>query len=218
VHGDLAGRPARRAGPPRGDRLMRLPFEPALPVDTERLALRAFHPGDFPALFAFHSRPDVVRYVPFEPRTRDSMAAALERKLAGTELRADGDHLDLAVTLAGSGLLVGDVVLALTSTEHGTVEVGYIFDPNHAGQGYATEAVRALLDLAFRQLRAHRVYARVDARNTGSRALCERLGMRPEAHLIDNEWFKGEWSSEVDYALLDREWTSGGLSAKSGGG
>ena len=56
--------------------------------------------------------------------------------------------------------------------------------------------------------------ARVDERNVASRALCERLQMRQEANLIENEWFKGEWSSEIDYALLKREWSadpSGGL-------
>jgi RimJ/RimL family protein N-acetyltransferase len=89
---------------------------------------------------------------------------------------------------------------------HGQVEVGWIFDPAHGGQGYATEAVRALLDLVFTALQARRAVARVDERNTSSRRLCERLGMRAEAHLVENEVFKGELSSEVDYALLSREW------------
>jgi len=73
------------------------------------------------------------------------------------------------------------------------VEVGYIFSPAYSRQGYATEAVRALLEVAFFELGARRVVARVDARNTASRALLERLGMRQEA-------------SEVDYAVLAREW------------
>jgi RimJ/RimL family protein N-acetyltransferase len=44
------------------------------------------------------------------------------------------------------------------------------------------------------------------ARNGPSLALCERLGMRREAVLVENEWFKGEWTDEVDYALLERDW------------
>lgn len=187
----------------------RLPFEPVLPVRTPRLVLRAFRPADFEALFAFHSVPEVVRYVPFEPRTPESMRVALERKLGGTALRDAGDHLDLAVTLAGSGVLVGDVLLALHSVQNATLEVGYLFHPAHAGRGYATEAVRAALDIAFAGAGAHRVVARVDARNGASRAVCERLGMRAEAQLVENEWFKGEWASETDYALLDREWPGG---------
>ena len=90
--------------------------------------------------------------------------------------------------------------------DHQTLEIGYIFAPAMGGRGYATEAVRALVDLAFGPIGARRIIARVDARNRPSSALLERLGFRLEAHLVENEWFKGELSSELDYALLSREW------------
>jgi RimJ/RimL family protein N-acetyltransferase len=50
------------------------------------------------------------------------------------------------------------------------------------------------------------VIARVDDRNLASTRLAQRLGMRLEAHLVQNEWFKGEWSDELDFALLKTEW------------
>jgi RimJ/RimL family protein N-acetyltransferase len=62
------------------------------------------------------------------------------------------------------------------------------------------------LHLAFDVLGWHRVTARVDARNTASAALARRLGMRQEAHLVENEWFKGMWTDELGFALLAREW------------
>jgi RimJ/RimL family protein N-acetyltransferase len=177
-----------------------------LPLRTERLVLRQFRSEDLDPLLAFHADPEAVRYVPFPPRDRAAVATVLERKTTSTAFAAEGDLVELAVTLAGSGTLVGDVLLALRSVEHQTVEVGYIFAPAYGGQGYATEAVRALLNLAFGPLGARRVIARVDARNARSRALLERLGVRQEAHLVENEWFKGELTSEVDYGLLAREW------------
>jgi RimJ/RimL family protein N-acetyltransferase len=183
-----------------------LPVAPALPLRTERLVLRQFGPGDLEPLLVFHADPEAVRYVPFPPRDRAAVASVLERKTSSTGFTVEGDLVELAVTLAGAGTLVGDVLLALRSLEHQTVEVGYIFAPGHGGQGYATEAVRALLDLAFGPLGARRVTARVDARNVRSRALLERLGVRQEAYLVENEWFKGELTSEVDYGLLAREW------------
>lgn len=183
-----------------------LPFAPSLPIRTERLLLRAFRSEDFEPLLAFHSLPDAVRFVPFEPRTRESMASALERKMASRTLQQDGDLLEFAVLTTADGSLVGDVLLALRSLEHATLEVGYLFHPASGGRGLATEAVRALLDLAFRDLGVHRVVARVDVRNTASRALCTRVGMRQEAYLVENAWFKGEWTSEADYALLHHEW------------
>jgi len=181
-----------------------LPFRPRLPLDTQRLTLRSFVPGDYDALMAYHSNPDVVRYVPFGPRSPEGMSKALASKIAGVILAAEGDHLDVAVVLGD--VLIGDLVVMLRSVEHQTVEVGWMMNPACSGRGYATEAVAALLDLVFADLRAHRMVARVDARNADSLALCERLGMRREAHLVDNEWFKGEWSSETDYALLGRDW------------
>jgi RimJ/RimL family protein N-acetyltransferase len=184
---------------------MQLPYTPVLPVRTERLVLREFRADDFDALLPFHSDPGNVLYVPFEARTPEQMQSALEKKIAGTTLAAAGDHLDLAVALH-DGTVVGDLVVMLHAVEHGTVEVGWIFDPAHGGHGYATEAVRAMLDLVFTGLKARRAVARVDERNSASLRLCERVGMRREAHLVENEVFKGDLSSEIDYGLLSREW------------
>lgn len=185
---------------------MDLPAEPELPLHTGRLVLRAFEPGDADALYAFHSDPETVRYVPFAPRTREQTADVLQRKMAHTALRQEGDLLELAVVRADDQTLIGDVLLILRSLEHETLEVGYIFAPAAGGRGYATEAVRALVDLAFGPVGARRVTARLDARNRPSAALLERLGFRLEADLVENEWFKGELTSELDYALLSREW------------
>jgi RimJ/RimL family protein N-acetyltransferase len=81
-----------------------------------------------------------------------------------------------------------------------------MFHPDHGGRGYATEAMHAIVHLGFDDLGLHRLMARIDARNGPSGRVCERLGMRAEAHLLQNEWFKGEWTDEIDYGLLDEEW------------
>jgi RimJ/RimL family protein N-acetyltransferase len=175
-------------------------------VRTSRLVLRQFRLDDLEPLLAFHGDADAVRYVPYPARDRQTMASVLERKLTSTQLSQDGDLLELAVTRAAEQDVIGDVLLALSSAENETFEVGYIFSPAYGRQGYATETVTALLDLAFGELGARRVVARVDARNTASRLLLERIGLRQEAHLVENEWFKGELTSEVDYAVLQREW------------
>jgi RimJ/RimL family protein N-acetyltransferase len=63
-----------------------------------------------------------------------------------------------------------------------------------------------MLRLAFEELGLHRVIGRMEARNSGSARVMEKLGMRREAHLIENEWVRGEWQSELAYALLEAEW------------
>ena len=108
-----------------------------------------------------------------------------------------------------SGELAGDVMLAWHSREHAGGELGYVFNPALGGHGYATEAANATLRLGFEGLGLHRITARIDARNEPSARVLRRLGMRQEAVLVENEWFKGEWTTEIDFAILDREWRSG---------
>ena len=108
-----------------------------------------------------------------------------------------------------SGELVGDVSLLWASEAHRQGELGFVLHPSHQGNGYATEASRPMLAFAFEELGLHRVVGRLEPRNAGSARVLEKLGMRREAHLVENEWVKGEWQSELVYALLAREWRDG---------
>jgi RimJ/RimL family protein N-acetyltransferase len=175
-------------------------------LETERLRLRPFVPADLEALHAIHSRPDVARWLYWDPRDADAVREALEEKMGCAALAADGDGLGFAVVLKASQELIGDCSLSLTSKQHRQGEIGYIFHPDHHGRGYATEAARVLIGLAFDEFGLHRVVGRLEPRNAGSARVLERLGMRREAHLVENEWVKGEWQSELVYAVLEREW------------
>ncbi|HEX6698404.1 MAG TPA: GNAT family N-acetyltransferase [Solirubrobacteraceae bacterium] len=178
------------------------------PLETERLLLRPFAAGDLDALLAIQSRDDVTRYLYWDPRTAAEVREVLDRKIRSTAIVAEGDNLSLAAVLRENGELIGDCSLRWLSAEHRQAEIGFIFHPDHHGRGYATEAAAALLALAFENLRVHRVIGRLEARNTASARVLERLGMRKEAHLVENEHVKGEWQSEIVYAQLEREWAS----------
>jgi RimJ/RimL family protein N-acetyltransferase len=184
-------------------------MKPDWPLETERLVLRPFEERDYEALYAMHSEPEVARYLYNEPRDRDQARELLARKIGGSEWREEGDWLSAAVVLRESGDVVGDVGLHWESNEHRTAEIGFIFAPARQGHGYATEAARAALRLAFEGFGLHRVIGRAEARNIASARVLEKLGMRREAHHVANEWVKGEWQSEVVYALLDHEWWEG---------
>jgi RimJ/RimL family protein N-acetyltransferase len=181
-------------------------LEVRAPLNTERLLLRPFVADDFDVVFAMRSDPGVTQWLEWGPQTEDEVRAALEMKIAGTTVVAEGDPLFLAAMHQDTGAFVGDFVLQWTSQKHGTGEIGFIVHPEHQGHGYATEAGAVLLRLAFDELGLHRVIGRTEPRNTGSAHVLEKLGMRREAHLVENEWIKGEWQSELDYAILEREW------------
>jgi RimJ/RimL family protein N-acetyltransferase len=182
--------------------------KPDYPLLTERLLLRPFATTDFEALLAIQSHADVARYLYWDPRTSAEVREALAVKVRATAIVSEGDSLSLAAELRSTGELIGDCSLYWTSAEHRQGEIGFVFHPDHHGRGYATEAAEALLALAFDELRLHRVIGRLEARNAASARVLERLGMRQEAHLVENEHVKGEWQSELIYALLDREWAS----------
>jgi RimJ/RimL family protein N-acetyltransferase len=183
-------------------------LQPEFPIETERLLIRPLDPDkDVGDVFAYQSRADVCRYIPYEPRTREQIAERLaDPERTRSTLDNDGEVLSLAVELRETGRVIGDVVLIYSSAEHQRAEIGYVFNPDYHGRGYATEAGQAMLALAFDGLRVRRVIARIDDRNEPSAAVLRRLGMRQEAHLIENELFKGEWTNEIDFAILAAEW------------
>ena len=181
-------------------------LHPSYPLRSARLAIRPFSEQDVDAIVAYRSLPEVCRYVPFEPMDANTVRERLRGSWARRVLEAEGQALLLGVEIVATGELVGDVMLAWSSAEHRGGEIGYVLHPAHSGQGYATEAAHRLLHLAFDELGLHRVVARIDADNPSSARLATRLGMRQEAHLVQNEWFKGRWSDELDFAILEDEW------------
>lgn len=181
-------------------------LRPAYPLLTERLRLRPFRDDDLDAFHAIQSRPDVVRYLYWEPRSREQAEEMLGRRTRQVAIEKEGDGLHLAAELRETGELIGHFSLYYASQEHRTAEIGFVMHPNHHGHGYALEAARELLRLGFDELGLHRIIGRCDARNTRSARLMERLGMRREAHLLANEFVKGEWTDEFAFAMLEQEW------------
>jgi RimJ/RimL family protein N-acetyltransferase len=181
-------------------------MRPNWPLETERLVLRPFEEGDLDAVYGMQSDAEVARWLYDEPRTLEETRLHLERKMVLKEFAAENDWLSAAVIERESGLVVGDIALHWVSEKHKTGELGFIFDPAHHGRGYATEAARAFLAFAFEGMGFHRVIGRTEARNTASARVLEKLGMRREALLVENEWVKGEWQSELVYAILEHEW------------
>jgi RimJ/RimL family protein N-acetyltransferase len=181
-------------------------LSPDYPIETDRLLLRPFNLDDHDALFDIQRRADVARYLYWEPRRAEEMADVLAKRISQTSLKSEGEGLALAVVRRDTGVLIGDLVVFWVSREHRLGEIGYVFHPDHGGQGFATEAAEAGLRLGFEGLGLHRMIGRLDGRNIRSARLLERLGMRREAHFVENEYVKGEWADEVVYAMLETEW------------
>lgn len=190
----------------RHDGSVALPWD-FRPLRGERVTLDLLREDDLDDLFAMQGDPDVCRYLLYEARTRDQVAEVLTRDSAAARLADKGDYIQPAIRGA-DGSFLGTMYFTIASLDDRTAEIGWILAPHAHGRGYATEAARLLLALAFGDLGLHRVYAELDPRNTASVRICERLGMRHEAHHVEHMWLKGEWTDTGVYAVLEREWRS----------
>jgi RimJ/RimL family protein N-acetyltransferase len=179
-----------------------------LPIQTERLLLREYEETDWQAVHAYGSDPVVVRFMPWGPNTEDETREFVERVMAH-QWDAQRKEFELAVTLREEGPLIGGCGLSVTDQFHRGGMLGYCFSHDFWGQGYATEAARALLRFGFKELALHRVYATCDVLNVASARVLEKIGMQREGRLREHMWIKGQWRDSFLYAILEREWSEG---------
>ena len=171
---------------------------------TTRLDVRRFTADDVAAFTAYRADPDVARYQSWDTFTH-AQGTALVEAMQQLELGTPGEWFQLALEDRGRRVLVGDLACKVNADEPTEMEIGFTLALAEQGRGYATETLHALLDHGFGPMRLHRVIAITDARNTAAAALLNRVGMRQEAHFVDNVFFKGAWGSELLFAKLARE-------------
>ena len=175
-------------------------------IESERLYMRPYKDEDAQAMLEYHSDPAVVRYIPWPVRSLSDVQESIAQNKNAFVLNAEGDYLTLALCRKSDDQLIGQMNAMYRSEEHRKGEFGYVINPRFGGQGYATEASRALISALFESGLFLRVIANIDPRNHSSVKLVERLGLRREAHHIQDYWFKGEWTDSYIYATLKEEW------------
>lgn len=173
---------------------------PDVVLRTDRLVLRRYRDCDVAAVHDIYRRPEVARFLLEDAWSREDAVerVALRRQRTGLEAPAHA----LALVIEHEGTVLGDVALWFTDPARRVGEVGWVLHPDAGGKGFAAEAVRAVLDLAFTGHGAHRIVAQMDGRNAASARLAARVGMRQEAHLRQNWWSKGEWTDTLVFAML----------------
>lgn len=172
---------------------------------TDRLILRELAERDAPRICEIEATPGVGRYLSRFADTLEGAHEYVQGILAEARL-LPRLVFDFAVTVRGDDRLLGRCGMKRGDSEPRDAMIWYVFDPAYHGNGYATEAARALVDFAFRDLHLHRVWADADPRNPASLRVMQRLGMRQEAHHIENVFIRDEWCDSVIYAMLRREW------------
>lgn len=167
--------------------------------------LREYRADDLLAVWAYQSHPAYLRFYPWPQRTRREVENFLQQLIAW---QTDQPRLkfQLAVESKNNGMLIGSCGVRKSKEDSFEGELGYEINPHYWGEGYATEAARAMLKFGFDDLQLHRMFASVIAENAGSRRVVEKLGFTYEGQLRENQRFRDRWWDTSLHGLLKKEW------------
>ena len=178
-------------------------------IATEWLLLRDFVIDDWPAVLAYQRDPRYLRDYPWSDRTEADVPDFVQM-FVGQQGERPRRKFQLAITLASGGLLIGNCGIRRKANNDWEADVGYELAPEYWGRGYATEAALAVVGFGFRELGLHRISSWCITDNTASARVLEKVGMRLEGRLRENEYFKGRWWDTLLYGLLETDWRASG--------
>jgi RimJ/RimL family protein N-acetyltransferase len=175
------------------------------PIVTPRLRLDRLVPEDAPSLFAYRGDDAVARFQGWKP-AEVADAQAFIAKQCIQAFAAPDSWFQLAIREQASGELAGDLGIHFPGRHVDAIEFGVTLRPERQGRGYAREALNAVLDIVFGTWGYRRAVGSVDPRNVASMALLGSLGFRQEAHHVESCLVRGEWTDDLVFAMLAREW------------
>lgn len=160
-------------------------------IRTRRLILRGARPADLADLHRLFSAPEAMRYWSHPAHTT---VAETRQVLAG--LCASSSLTGLEFVLERAGRVIGKAGMWQMG------EIGYILHPDHWRQGLMSEALRAILPLAFaRNPRLHVLIAEIDSRNAASARLLTGLGFTETHRVEKTHWLSGAWRDSTFWRL-----------------
>ncbi|QUL54883.1 GNAT family N-acetyltransferase [Paenibacillus tritici] len=169
-------------------------------LHTERLLLRKMKVADSSSLFGIWSDPEVTRYMNVSSFTDEQQAKDMIQLL--DDLSEDDKAIRYSVILTESSEIIGSCGYNSLDFENAKAEIGYDIAASFWGRGYASEAVRALLDHAFSSLELNRVEAKVDPANMNSIKLLHKLDFTFEGTLRQSERVAGRFNDLRIYSKL----------------
>ena len=176
-----------------------------LPITTPRLVLRRLAASDWKDLLELMSDEEFFRYQDGTPLDEDGVLRWLESD-AHVKLTTPDQAFFLGIQVQDGGKLIGYLSLSFTDPQRLQVTFSIGLNRNSHRQGFAQEAVEALLSFCFEGLKLHRVAGWCDSRNTAACRLLEKVGFRKEGEFVKNRWVHGEWTNSIWYAAFDDEY------------
>lgn len=175
-----------------------------LRIITPRVNIRHLVSEDRSDFYIYRSNPEVTKYQGFDVMTMEQVDVFINEN-AKKYFGKPEEWVQYAIANRETGKLIGDCAIKL-HYDIRIAEIGITISHLEQKKGYAKEALHAILTFLFDTQQIHRVVEIVDAENTASINLLKSIGFRQEGHFIENIFFKGKWGSEIQFAMLKREW------------
>lgn len=173
-------------------------------LETERLLIRDLTLDDKQAIFNYRSDAEANKFQSWIPETLEDVEQFIERN--NKEINQPESWYQILITEKNTKTVIGDIGIHFFGSENLQTELGITLNKDFQGRGYASEALKGVINFLFSDLKKHRIMTSVDPENIDSIKLMERVGFRKEGHFVKSLFWKNNWTDDVIYALLREEW------------
>ena len=173
-------------------------------LETERLAIRPIQLNDKISVFEYRSDFETNKYQGWIPETINDVEFFING--IAKQINIPETWFQFVLIEKKSQKIIGDLGLHFLDKQNKQVEIGCTLNKNFHYIGYASEAVRRIIDLLFVELKKHRIIVSIDPNNESSIRLVERIGFRKEAHFVESLFVNGKWTDDLIYALIEKDW------------
>ena len=188
------------------EQLLKLNLNPFPTLYTDKLILRRITIEDAQDFFEIRSNLELMSALDKEPfKNLEELLSFFEQIEAGIN---SNKSIAWAVCLKDDNRMIGHVGYHKIDFVNHRAEIGYALLPKFQNKGLCSEALKAILDVAFNQFNFHSLEADVNPANNPSIKLITKMGFVKEAHFRENYFFKNTFLDSAIYSLLKKDYLS----------
>jgi len=185
--------------------MLEISFNPFKNLNTERLHFRRLTTVDAKEILALRGNSEAMKYIP-RPLVKNLNDALAHIQMINDKIDSN-IGINWGISIKNSEKIIGVIGHYRIQPENYRSEIGYMLLPEYHGKGFATEAIKAIIEFGFKEMNLHSIEAVIDPRNIASEKVLQKCGFLKEAHLIENEYYEGKFWDSVIYSLLKRNFT-----------
>ena len=169
-------------------------------LETDRLVLRQLSVRDKNDMFEYAHKPEITEYLLWYEHESVAFTAKYLKYLQSQYRR--GEYFDWALVNKAQNKMIGTCGFVSFDTSNNSAEIGYVISDAYWGRGYATEAVRRVIEYGFEELGLNRIVARHIVGNDRSGRVMQKCGMQFEGIQRRAMYIKEKYRDIAQYAVL----------------